>query len=241
MHDDAHRGIPREGYRVVLADLDPVSTGDRETDVIPLHPSQGFPSGLPEKQRDALIAVHGRDIRSGSSSCTTVTPAAAARRGLQLKLWSKRTDDDRRRRPADGSVCTHAARNSLAPGGVSRDQQAHDRGSPNSIPQERTRGRRAAGGRPRPGPITAHADERAGTSRDFGTATNRFPPARTAQRRSLGEAARPVLRAALRYDPPAYRRADPRPWDSGTGARFTHVRQLTGEQLIMARCLMHGG
>jgi hypothetical protein len=83
--------------------------------------------------------------------------------------------------------------------------------------------------------------ERAGTSRDFGTATNRFPPARTAQRRSLGEAARPVLRAALRYDPPAYRRADPRPWDSGTGARFTHVRQLTGEQLIMARCLMHGG
>jgi hypothetical protein len=36
MHDDAYRGNPREGYRVVLADLDPVSTGDRETDVIPL-------------------------------------------------------------------------------------------------------------------------------------------------------------------------------------------------------------
>src|SRR5215469_7559568 len=38
---------------------------------------------------------------------------------------------------------------------------------------------------------------------------NQFPPARTAQRWSLGETARPVLRAALRYDPPAYRRADP--------------------------------
>src|SRR5215469_18082283 len=31
------------------------------------------------------------------------------------------------------------------------------------------------------------ADERAGTSRHFGTATNQFPPARTAQRWSLGE------------------------------------------------------
>ena len=63
-------------------------------------------------------------------------------------------------RPADGIVCTHAARKLLALGGVSRDQQAHDRGSHSSIPKGRTRGRRAAGGRPRPGPITAHADER---------------------------------------------------------------------------------
>jgi len=63
------------------------------------YPSQGFQSGLPDKQRDALIAAHGRDIRSESSSCTIVTPAAAARRGLQLKLRSKRTDDDRRRAP----------------------------------------------------------------------------------------------------------------------------------------------
>src|SRR5215831_2913539 len=50
-----------------------------------------------------------------------------------------------------------------------------------------------------------------GTSRDFGTATNQFPPARTAQGWSLGETARPVVRAALRYGPPAYRRADPTP------------------------------
>jgi hypothetical protein len=57
--------------------LNPVSTGDRETERYHC-PSQGFQSGLPEKQRDAFIAAHGRDIRSGASSCTTVTPAAGA-------------------------------------------------------------------------------------------------------------------------------------------------------------------
>ena len=98
MHDAAYRGNPREGYRVVLADLDPVSTGHRETDVIPL-PRSRLPVRLPEKQRDAFIAAHGRDIRSGTSSCPTVTPAPAARRGLQLKVRSKRTDDDRRQAP----------------------------------------------------------------------------------------------------------------------------------------------
>ena len=101
MHDDAYRGNPREGYRVVLADLDPVSTGDRETDVIPL-PLSRLPVRAARKQRDALIAAHGRDIRSESSSCTIVTPAAAARRGLQLKA----PVEAHRRRPAAGALLT---------------------------------------------------------------------------------------------------------------------------------------
>jgi len=77
--------------------------------VIPAPPPQDLESGPPEKRRDAFIAARACHIRSGSSSCTIVTPVAVARHGLQLELRSKRTDGDRRGHPADGVVCARAA------------------------------------------------------------------------------------------------------------------------------------
>ncbi len=107
---DARRRLPRgpsRGNRCRARRLGPGKHCEREADR-DIRPWQVFQSGPPEKQRDAFIA-RGRHIRSASSSCTTVTSAPVARHGLQLKLRSKRTDNDRHGHPADGVVCTHAA------------------------------------------------------------------------------------------------------------------------------------
>jgi hypothetical protein len=75
MRGDGYRGDRREGTGVVLAGLDPVSTDTGKPARYP--PLARLPVRVAEKQRDAFIAARGRHIRSGSSSCTTVTPAVA--------------------------------------------------------------------------------------------------------------------------------------------------------------------
>jgi hypothetical protein len=125
---DARRRLPRgprNGNRCRARPLGPGKHRHREAGVIPA-PGKASRPGRP-KQRDAFIATRGRHIGSGSSSCRAVTPAAVAQYGLQLKLRPKRADDDRRWHPADGVVSLMRPANSLALGGVSRDQQAHDR------------------------------------------------------------------------------------------------------------------
>src|SRR5207249_3640849 len=63
IHGDAWRGnLLRDGRRVVLADWDSVSTGPRETDLIPTLQAPRF--GLPDHQRDEFIAAYGHDIRA---------------------------------------------------------------------------------------------------------------------------------------------------------------------------------
>jgi aminoglycoside phosphotransferase (APT) family kinase protein len=108
IHGDAYRGnLLHEGHRVVLADWDAVSTGPREIDLVPTLQASRF--GLPEAQRDAFIAAYGRDIRSWDGYAVlrdirelSTTSALlrdghadeAARRQLQIRLRSLRTDDD---------------------------------------------------------------------------------------------------------------------------------------------------
>jgi aminoglycoside phosphotransferase (APT) family kinase protein len=113
IHGDAWRGnLLRDGHRVVLTDWDAVSTGPREIDLIPT--LQGTRFGLPEHQRDAFIATYGHDIRSWDGypvlrdirelSTTTALlrdshANATAKRELQLRLHSLRTDDSRQWTP----------------------------------------------------------------------------------------------------------------------------------------------
>ena len=108
IHGDAWRGnLLRDGHRVVLADWDAVSSGHRETDLIPTLQAPRF--GLPEAQRDAFIAAYGFDIRSwdgfpilrGMRELSTITALlrdghadAAAQRELRVRLRSLRTGDD---------------------------------------------------------------------------------------------------------------------------------------------------
>jgi aminoglycoside phosphotransferase (APT) family kinase protein len=62
IHADAWRGnLLRAPGRVVLADWDTVSTGPRETDLIPTLQAPRF--GLPLAERDSFVAAYGRDIR----------------------------------------------------------------------------------------------------------------------------------------------------------------------------------
>jgi hypothetical protein len=94
------------------------------SDARPAHgyPGRGFSTALlrvPRRLPQACIAARGRHIGSGSSSCTAVTPAAIVQHGLQLRLRSKRADDDRRGHPADGVVSLMQPTKSLALGGVS--------------------------------------------------------------------------------------------------------------------------
>ena len=109
MHGDGYRRDRREGTGVVLAGLDPVSTASGKPTVISA-PGKSSSPGRPKSSATPSSPARGRHIRSASSSCTAVTSAPVARHGLQLKLRSKRTDDDRHGHPADGVVCTHAAR-----------------------------------------------------------------------------------------------------------------------------------
>ena len=108
IHGDAWRGnLLRDGNRVVLGDWDAVSTGPRETDLIPTLQARRF--GLPEDQRDAFIAAYGHDIRSWSGyqilreirELSTLSALLrdghanlAARRELQIRLRSIRTGDN---------------------------------------------------------------------------------------------------------------------------------------------------
>ena len=109
IHGDAWRGnLLRDGNRVVLADWDAVSTGPRETDLIPTLQAPRF--GLPEDQRDAFIAAYGHDIRSWDGypilreirELSTLSALLRdghidppAGRELQIRLQSLRTGDDR--------------------------------------------------------------------------------------------------------------------------------------------------
>jgi aminoglycoside phosphotransferase (APT) family kinase protein len=109
IHADAYRGnLLRDGQRVVLADWDAVSTGPRETDLIPTLQAPRF--GLPENQRDAFIAAYGHDIRSWdgypvlrdirelSTTSALLRDAhidATAQRELRIRLRSIRHSDER--------------------------------------------------------------------------------------------------------------------------------------------------
>jgi Phosphotransferase enzyme family len=113
IHGDAYRGnLLREGHRVVLADWDAVSVGPREIDLVPTLQASRF--GLPEHQRNAFIAAYGRDIRSWAGypvlrdirELSTISALLRdghvneiARRELQIRLRSLRSDDDRRWTP----------------------------------------------------------------------------------------------------------------------------------------------
>jgi hypothetical protein len=92
----------------VLADWDAVSTGPRETDLIPTLQAPRF--GLPEHERDAFIAAYGHDIRGWPGypvlrdirELSTITALLrdahldpAARGELQVRLTSLRTGDAR--------------------------------------------------------------------------------------------------------------------------------------------------
>jgi aminoglycoside phosphotransferase (APT) family kinase protein len=113
IHGDAWRGnLLRDGNRVVLADWDAVSTGPRETDLIPTLQAPRF--GLPGDQRDAFIAAYGHDIRSWPGypilreirELSTLSALmrdghldASARRELQIRLRSLRTGDNQQWTP----------------------------------------------------------------------------------------------------------------------------------------------
>ena len=113
IHGDAYRGnLLRDGHRVVLADWDAVSTGPRETDLIPTLQAPRF--GLPGDERDAFIAAYGYDIRSWDGypvlrdirELSTLTAllrdghaGTAAQRELQIRLRSLHTGDDRQWTP----------------------------------------------------------------------------------------------------------------------------------------------
>jgi Phosphotransferase enzyme family len=113
IHGDAYRGnLLRGDRRVVLADWDAVSVGQREVDLIPTLQAGRF--GLPEDQRDAFIAAYGqdircwdglpvlRDIREVSTLSALLRDShldAAAHRELQIRLRSLRTGDHRRWTP----------------------------------------------------------------------------------------------------------------------------------------------
>lgn len=108
IHGDAWRGnLLRDGHRAVLADWDTVSTGPRETDLIPTLQAARF--GLAPAQRDAFVTAYGHDIRSWdgyqvlrdirelstlSALLRDGSVSAAARRELQARLRSLRTGDD---------------------------------------------------------------------------------------------------------------------------------------------------
>jgi aminoglycoside phosphotransferase (APT) family kinase protein len=107
IHADAWRGnLLRDGGRVVLADWDTVSTGPRETDLIPTLQAPRF--GLPLAERDSFIAAYGRDIREWSGypvlrnirELSTLSALLrdshanpVARRELQIRLRSLRVGD----------------------------------------------------------------------------------------------------------------------------------------------------
>jgi hypothetical protein len=109
IHGDAYRGnLLRDGHRVVLADWDAVSTGQREIDLIPTLQAPRF--RLPDDQRDAFIAAYGHDIRPWDGypvlrdirELSTLTALlrdghvdAAARRELQVRLRSLHSGDHR--------------------------------------------------------------------------------------------------------------------------------------------------
>ena len=113
IHGDAWRGnLLRDGTRVVLADWDAVSTGPRETDLIPT--LQAPRVGLPEDERDAFIAAYRHDIRSWSGypilreirELSTLSALLrdghidpVAQHELQIRLQSLRTCDDRQWTP----------------------------------------------------------------------------------------------------------------------------------------------
>ena len=108
IHGDAWRGnLLRDGHIAVLADWDTVSTGPRETDLIPTLQASRF--GLPSAQRDAFITAYGHDIRDWdgyqvlrdirelstlSALLRDGSVSPAARRELQARLRSLRTGDD---------------------------------------------------------------------------------------------------------------------------------------------------
>jgi Phosphotransferase enzyme family len=113
IHGDAWRGnLLRNGHGVVLADWDAVSTGPRETDLIPTLQAPRF--GLPEDQRDAFIAAYGHDIRSWPGypilrdirELSTLSALLRdghinppARREIQIRLRSLRTSDNQQWTP----------------------------------------------------------------------------------------------------------------------------------------------
>jgi len=108
IHGDAWRGnLLRDGKRVVLADWDTVSIGQREIDLIPTLQAPRF--GLGEEERDAFIAAYGRDIRAWEGypvlremrELSTLSAILrdghadpAARRELVIRLKSLRSGDD---------------------------------------------------------------------------------------------------------------------------------------------------
>jgi hypothetical protein len=85
IHGDAWRGnLLRDGHRAALADWDTVSTGPRETDLVPTLQASRF--GMPPAQRDAFITAYGHDIRTWdgyqvlratSASCRCSPPSSA--------------------------------------------------------------------------------------------------------------------------------------------------------------------
>ncbi len=113
IHGDAYRGnLLRDGHRVVLADWDAVSTGPREIDLIPTLQAPRF--GLPEHQRAAFVTAYGHDIRTwdGYSVLLDIRELSTtsallrdshvdgnARRELQIRLQSLRTNDNQRWMP----------------------------------------------------------------------------------------------------------------------------------------------
>jgi Ser/Thr protein kinase RdoA (MazF antagonist) len=113
IHGDAWRGnLLRDGKHVVLADWDAVSTGPRETDLIPTLQASRF--GLPHDQRDTFIAAYGHDIRPWPGypilreirELSTLSALLrdghidpAARDELHIRLRSLRTGDDRQWTP----------------------------------------------------------------------------------------------------------------------------------------------
>jgi aminoglycoside phosphotransferase (APT) family kinase protein len=108
IHADAWRGnLLRDGDRVVLADWDTVSVGQREIDLIPTLQAHRF--GLREEERDAFIAAYGRDIRAWEGypllremrELSTLSAIlrdghtdAASKRELVIRLRSLRSGDD---------------------------------------------------------------------------------------------------------------------------------------------------
>ena len=91
----------------MLADLDEVSTGPREIDLVPTLQATRF--GLPEPQRDVFIAAYGHDIRTWDGylvlheirELSTMTALLregnaneAAQRELQVRLRSLHTGND---------------------------------------------------------------------------------------------------------------------------------------------------
>jgi Phosphotransferase enzyme family len=108
IHGDAWRGnLLRDGHRAVLADWDTVSTGPRETDLIPTLQAPRF--GLPPAQRDAFITAYGRDVRGWdgypvlrdirelstlSALLRDGSGSPPARRELLVRIRSLRTGDN---------------------------------------------------------------------------------------------------------------------------------------------------